>query len=537
MILGTDYLKTLLKDALAQVATPEDYGVVLEGSIAEGFGNDSSDIDFLVVVSSSESFPGTPTVLFLDGRKVDVRLRSTREVQADTDELLALLREGTPVGADLLNRCQRLRHAVLLSGEEVVEPIRSVLSTEDLQVAVVVHFEHQCRRATRLAVAMLALGRASVAANWARTAVGHAAKFWAAKRGETYLEGRWIFQQLDRVEGGTDIAAAYRAVRPRGQSPEQLTAYVTEAMSFMYECGVDGLDPDPNNVVLDRAPAVTSWQIGSKVHVLRGKADVFALNDDACSIWRKLVFGTPLPAILARAEAASAGPLIAEFHALGLVGLRWQDGPKIDIPATSLAPSSNRPLLSVAGAVFADTDAPVKLLPISARQFAAAGMALSWGNVLVESVRQDAVGAIAGEQWGVFEIVARRMMNHACLAILSAHGVDPLPPPEQACEHLRSLPGLSDTVIDMVDGLEGVLATDNRPHAEDLLQRLDQFTALMRDITGTGQFPVSFGGTEAWRETLKGFFDWVRVGAYLDARFPREDLRELLQPIRPLQYQ
>jgi hypothetical protein len=536
MILSDEYLQKLLQEALQQVPVPRDCAVVLEGSIAEGFGNESSDIDFLVITDSDELFPGTPTVLFIDGRKVDVRVRSTREVRADVERVVQLHQEGRQVSANLLNRCQRLSRGFPLTGQRLIDSVQSVISPSQLEAAVSAHFDYRAREAAKLAFTMLVLGQTSVAANWARTALAHAAKSWAAKHGETYLEGRWIFQQMNRIEGGEDVLAIYRTLAPSGRSKEALTSYVSAVLNVLPDLGVEGCDPDPDDILLDRQVGITSWQIHSTVHVLRGRQDVFALNHDAAKVWRKLVFGMPLPTVLARIDSdrAESGRLIADFHALGLVRLRWRGGTTIDAVSTSLSPSAERPLLSVGGAVFADENEPIKLLPIPARRFAAAGMALSWGNVMVESVRQDAVGAIASQQWGVFEIVARRLLCHACLAILSAHGVDPLPPPEQVCDRLRSIHGLDKALLDAVDELEWSIPTEDEPHAAHVLGKLDALTEQMRAITGTGQFPVSFGGTEAWRETLKGFFDWVRIGAYLDAPFPREDLRDLLQPVQPV---
>src|SRR5262245_19412040 len=108
MILSEGYIRDLFAAAAARLELPPGCAVVLEGSIAEGFGNESSDIDFLVIAEQDRDLPGMPTILFVDGRRVEVRFRSVRQVREHTATVLSAARSPGRLREDELNRVQRL---------------------------------------------------------------------------------------------------------------------------------------------------------------------------------------------------------------------------------------------------------------------------------------------------------------------------------------------------------------------------------------------------------------------------------------------
>src|SRR4051812_20116089 len=130
MIFSVDELRRLLDSALEQVDVPEDCGAVLEGSIAVGFGNSSSDIDFLLIDDSDREHVTMPTILFIEGRRVEVRMRSVRQLARQFEELRAGAAGPRPytISEDLLNRCQRLSCAVPLRRPALVAEVRAALT-------------------------------------------------------------------------------------------------------------------------------------------------------------------------------------------------------------------------------------------------------------------------------------------------------------------------------------------------------------------------------------------------------------------------
>ncbi len=535
MTLSESRLHKLLDEAIRQVPSPAGCAAVLEGSIAEGFGNESSDVDFLLIDDSDRSFPGTPTVLFIDGRRVELRLRSTHDIEVDIETLLRMGGDrqhrlaGIPLA--LLNRCQRLTHAFPLAGHALVNSICTPLGEGVLERITAGVFSQLCRQYARHAVALYTLGETLQATNWMQTALAYGAKAWLATRGETYVEPKWLSQQLARARDGRRQIEAYRRLSSADASGLDATSYLDAAVKLLGEFDVDGCELDPRRLSFARCPEVTTWPINSRVHILCDRHEVYALSTDGAKVWRQIVFGKSLPAILEHIDTdpTIARRAIAAFYRLGLVDLRWNGSETISAPPRSaLAPSVNRPILSMQGAVFPSETDTIKLLALSADRFATAGMALGWANVMIENAREDAVGAIGREQWGVVEAVARRMIRESCLAVLSTYGIDPLPAQEEACACLRTIPGLDGVLADAALELDRTIAVSSRADAESVLASVAQLVERTRALTGASDFPSSFVDADGWRATLETFYDWARIGAYLDSEFPLEDLRDVL---------
>ncbi|GAA1957482.1 hypothetical protein [Amycolatopsis minnesotensis] len=169
----------------------------------------------------------------------------------------------------------------------------------------------------------------------------------------------------------------------------------------------------------------------------------------------------------------------------------------------------------------------VDLVALPASRFGAAAMALVWSNILVENAREDLTGALDRGQWRVAELIARRMTQVSLRALLSAHGVSPLPPDSELVRGLGLLGADGREFEATARGLE-------RPHLESeaagraALAELDAFVAAVRARIGASAFPDSFATAEAWRATLDIGYDWLRLGGYLDAELPIDEARDLL---------
>ena len=85
--------------------------VFLEGSIAEGFGNERSDVDFVAIVDNGIEPATMPYILFIDGRRVEVRLLSPARLRRELAQVREALGKGRRAVArlswNLLERCQR----------------------------------------------------------------------------------------------------------------------------------------------------------------------------------------------------------------------------------------------------------------------------------------------------------------------------------------------------------------------------------------------------------------------------------------------
>jgi hypothetical protein len=535
MIIDEPRLQRVLDEALRSVTVSGACAVALEGSIAEGFGNEASDVDF-VVIDEGEARPRMPTLLFIDGLRVEVRIRTAREMRRQAEELLSTARRGrrhlAALDEEALDRCQRFSRAVPLRRAEVVEDIRRSLPAEALAEIVATWFAEAARVSIRNAVVLHALGQDEQAVSWGRSAVTQAAKSWLARRGETYLAKKWLSQQILRSAADDPRSRRIRALEASQGSATEAGGYLEDVRCLLAELGIREDEGRAHAVTLVRRARVTTWPIGSRVHVVRDRTDLFALDDRAALVWRSLAFHVPLPRLLAAMPVAReiAGRAIAEFHRLGLIDIRWKDGTLLRARGTSsLAPATARPILGMGGATFPEPGSgPIALAPVPASRFAAAGMQLSFVNMIIENAREDARGALQARQWPVFERSARRLLRHACMATLSAHAIDPLPPVEEVHACLDLAPGLSATLKAEVLRLDASLGVTNEIDAVRTLHTLDGIVLAIRDLTGTSLFPSCFISADEWQRTLDIGYDWVRLGAYLDADFPVDQVRDVL---------
>ncbi len=541
MHLSQDHLQSLLDEALRRVAAPSGCAIALEGSIAEGFGNPRSDLDFVLIDDSDREFQVVPTLLFLGGHRVEVRIRSAREMRRQAEAVFGLYRQGADGIAQLdeeeLDRCQRFVRAMPLRGLPLLESLRAAIPIELLAEVISAWFALQARRDLRCAIAMLALDRHLEAATWAAAALTGAAKSWLAVRGETYLAKKWLALQLERASGPDELKRRILALESPAHARLEPGAYVRAVAGLVPSLGIDGCPLELERLSLRRRPSVTTWQIGSRVHVLREQTDLFALGTAAARIWRALPFGLPLPLALARLGRIdpSAPRLVADLHGLGLVDLEWREaGPITRRGAAGAVPMTNRPILCDNGArLDEERDGPIGLVPMSPKRFAAAGMQLSYVNMVVENSREDALGAMQSAQWRTFERSLRRMIRHTCIALLSAFGVHPLPAREEVHAALFRIPSLPADLRSCLLELDAGLVAEDERAAAALLQRVEEAVARARALTGSTSYPSSFDSARAWQETLDLGYEWVRLGAFVDTEFPLEQARDLIASAGP----
>ncbi|SNY82395.1 Acyl-CoA synthetase (AMP-forming)/AMP-acid ligase II [Nocardia amikacinitolerans] len=546
--LPTERVRQLLDAALESTALPDDSAVLFEGSLAEGFGNEGSDVDFLAVVPGTEELPTLPTVLFIDGRRVEVRTRSVVQMHRQLERAAT----GVPaeLDEDLLNRCQRfLRATVVRPGAVDIDGMRALLPHDDFRTLMSQWWTARAVQALRYAVALRALRAADEANEWAMDGLLQAVKAWAARRGETYLETKWLPHQLDRI-GRHDVIGRYRELSDPAAWADTHARRLAEDTTWQQlwrlvaDLGIAEAIDDPHRVLFARRPAVTTWTIGGRIHVVRDDRDVFALSDTAARAWRSVVFKHSVRDVLARAPRDIATEL-AEFVRLGLVGLQWRAASPIE-PALAMCkpaapytpvPSAHSPALGLTGA--ARDDAIATLSPLPARRFTECALHLVWSNIVLENAREDLAGAVKNGQGGVADIAAHRLIAMAVRVLLSAFGIHPLPadvaPSTTVARLLPTGARRRTEVLEQLDTARGVRFSELLARGGDTsggLTILDDFVALVRTVAGGADaalgFPASFDSREQWRRTLAIGYDWLRLAAYLDTDLPLDEARDLL---------
>jgi hypothetical protein len=528
-------IEHLLQCSLRKLDTRDGSAIYLEGSIAEGFGNATSDIDFVILRDVPHELPAMPTILFVDGQRVEVRSRSLRDMRG----ILATVARHRGTGRHellglketVLDRCQRFLHGQALRDPGVLAPLRRLLPEPDLRDIVGRWFAAHAGESMRCAVALSALAQWPEAVSWARSALTLGAKSWLAGLGETYLAKKWISRQIARAAPDHAVGGRVLELENPVRSALAPAAYVEQVAGILAELGIRGCPAEPDRVVLKRRPDVTTWQIGTRIHVVRQKRDAFGLSVAAGRVWRALAFNRPARDLLERMDGTpeAAGGIVTQFHRLGLIGLSWRGGGEIRARQNSImAPDRQRPILSVDGMVFPDEETPIRLAPIPATRLASAGMNLIYANVIIENAREDVLGSFDAGQWRVMERAGRAMLRYACMAVLSAQGIHPAPAVEdllsEAATAERVTPELRARMLD----LDRELRVDDHASARRMVDLLDALVRDIRDVTKTSLFPRCFSSAGEWQRAIDIGYDWIILGAHLDADFPLDEARDVI---------
>ena len=528
----------------AQLVQRAPDAVFLEGSIAEGFGNERSDVDFVAVIDDGMELPTMPYILFLDGRRIEVRLVSSRKLRRELTQVRAALGKGRNAVArlswNLLERCQRFMGALPIRNGALIDGLRAELGAETLGQAVALWFEYFARQTARYALAMVALDQFDYARAWIKTAVFHAAKSHVARLGEVYMSPKWLSLQLERAAADADKVRRLWAFLHEPHTVRPDIEYVETGIELVRGFGIGRVRFTPENVLVGAVRHVTTWQVGERVHILRGR-DVFALGDEAAKVWRSIAFGASCASVAGSKGGSDAirrrRSLLADFSRAGLISLIWKGGGAIRARqhATS-APIAASPLISIDGARIDGERSDVQLLPMPAQRFVEAGLEMTWANIGLENGREDALGALKRGQWRVLEYALQRMIQTACMVALGARGVTPQPPLEEATLEAIRLLRLDDDLADGLRRIErGSIASSD--DAQRQLQLADDLVQTLRGLGGEPQFPASFDTASGWRGTILAAYDWINLGAHFGARFPQtahggrgtaEEARDLL---------
>jgi hypothetical protein len=442
---------------------------------------------------------------------------------------------------NLLERCQRFMGALPIDNDALIRQLQAELGHPALADAVALWFDDFACHAGRYAVAMLTLGESDYARAWIKTAVFHAAKSHVARLGERYMSPKWLSLQLERAAVEPALVARLWTFLHAPREDGGPSDVVAAGIALMRDFGATGVDLAPDKVLVRSGHAVTTWQIGERVHIVRDR-DVFALDRDAARTWRAITFGTPCTTITGSDSGGVSSErrrqLLAEFSRAGLVTLHWKGAGEIRArQRVTSAPVARSPLISIDGARLSpDRASSIQLLPLPAKRFVEAGLEMTWANIGLENAREDALGALKRGQWRVLEYALQRIIQTACMVTLGAYGVTPQPSLEEATlEAIRLLP-LDGALVDRIRELERCsIASDEE--ARKYLALTNDLAQRLRDLGGEPQFPASFDTASGWRGTIHAAYDWVNLAAHLDARFPQtahgghgtaEEARDLL---------
>jgi acyl-CoA synthetase (AMP-forming)/AMP-acid ligase II len=525
--------REMFERAHAMAVMPDDATVHFEGSLAEGFGNESSDIDLLLLVPGTDEQAVMPTVLFVDGRRVEVRSQSHEQVRKRLLRVRKAIDSGTLSGVteDLLNRVQRFLHGIPLRIGPHYGSLLDIVSYRECTELTARWWLQRAGHCLRYSAALVLLDEPTEALSWAREGLLQTMKALLANHGEGYLEVKWLPQQMARLRTQADRTVSelldeYQALDDLCTAADGRRELIQRMLNLAARLGAPSVTVDPANLIVKRRPGITTWTIGATTHVVRNKTDVFVLSPQCAQSWRLVVFGQTL----ARAQAARR--CIRIFARYGLIALAWRGAGVLrpvaamcdpDRPLTPM-PSDRRPVITIDGAL---ADGDIARSPLGAKAFAECAGALMLANMVLENAREDFTGAVADQQWRVASLCGRRVVVMAVRILASAWGITPLPADAVLLDALGQLVPEHDELAQTARHLVELSIRD-REEALRVQSDLDSLVTQVRQVSGGEAFPSSFTSREQWQQTISRGYQWLRIGGYLDAYVELDEVRDLL---------
>jgi predicted nucleotidyltransferase len=537
---GTDDIQNLLTEALRRLRLPNTYGVLLEGSVAEGFGNRTSDIDFLIVTEGPQS-KRLPTVMFIDGRRVEVRIRCADEIADHAAHILGAGGRGdAKIGAlsrDELDIFQRFAHAIVLRDSPIV---RLLLASHDRELFRSIALRWHALRAIRAsnrAWLMRHFGKSESSAAWMRNALIAAGKAGVAAVGELYITDKWLDRQYRRANFDKTLRDRMWSLIDQRPTEDELPEHLDKCLLLMKDFGVDGCQTDLSDVQIVPRAGITTWQLGAQVCVLRDKTEIYVFGSTAARMWRSIVFWMPIAHVIKRAKVDEKGAreCIERFHRLGLIEVAWADGDTWlrTGAAPMILPTGS--FVSFDGFHVAQLGAKdVGLFAVPAPRLCFSGAEFVWANMCLENAWEDFIGVYEQKHWKLVQTALQRLVGWACLILFSACGVSPAPDIQEVTTRIDEIPAVAPDLAAEALRLR-LLRCDSEDDAIAGRKEVETFLHKVKEIIGGRFFPSSFEHADDWRSSLEYGFDWGRMASFVDPSlssdgrsFPMEEVRDML---------
>ncbi|MFB8053506.1 PqqD family protein [Streptomyces rubiginosohelvolus] len=214
----------------------------LSGSLVEGLGNETSDLDVFVIVDDKVAAPDAPAPTVIR----DVRMNADIRVDAEVWTLPALTTlaqaiEGTDLGdpQQVISFSQRgaalahrLRVGIALDHAEELEALRSAFDFDKLAQIQAFRFLLFYGNAAEDTTGAIAAGDYGTAQFTSRTALGHAADALLHAHGITTMSDKWRARRLQRHGDQRLIAGYHSALIDSSADPTAVLAAARDRLWY-----------------------------------------------------------------------------------------------------------------------------------------------------------------------------------------------------------------------------------------------------------------------------------------------------------------
>ncbi|MBA3774275.1 MAG: hypothetical protein H0X13_17845 [Ramlibacter sp.] len=469
-----EYLELTRSVAPALVGNP-DVGLMLVGSLSEGFGNSSSDADILAISEDAPDASVHRQHWLVNGRRVELWRRSV-SMQVSIAAEVSALRDGgslrTP--SDLLHDYQQYCNGTILQDSEVLTSIAPHFNSNFIQRILERRSKSIAKQQFDRAVVHAQLGSPDCVQGYLRLCGVHAAKLLAIRHGETYVKDKCVVLQLERA--GLDpkfVRDVELLLRSTFSGSEQWGA--TERLLNAAGISIPALSEVRTGAVAYLTDRVRQFDVQGRLHLIC-ESRVFLLSASAASSLRGTGILEAPSLIKDIASTAASSSVILNLHRLGIVGIRTRaddDGWEMKAPVQIgemgpffMSPVGAEPAAWPASGIVA--------LPIDARSFAIAGAESSWARVVLDHCDEDLRGASPLQQWPLAEHALRRWSTALIQGALASAGHVPLPTIEETYSALNLLESSAPALTEGIKRLaqSPVVSAETCVQAWNLAKRL-----------------------------------------------------------------
>jgi hypothetical protein len=538
-ITSIDDIEALLTEALVKLRLPSDYGVLLEGSTAEGFGNRTSDIDFLIVTEGPQS-QRLPMVMFINGRRVEVRIRCAAEIVSHATYIHnAGVCDETKIAGlsrDELDNFQRVSHALVVRDSSAVQRLLAFHNRELFKSIACRWHTLRAIQAGNRAWLMHHFGNSEASAAWIRSAVVAAGKARVAALGELYMTDKWLDLQFLRANVDKSLRERVWTLIDHRPSSDGVAEYLGRCLLLMKDLGVEGCQTLLSEVQIVPRSGITTWQLGTQVCALRDRIELYVFGSTAARMWRSIVFWRSISQVIKRSKVDDDDALecIERFHRLGLIEAAWSNGDTWRRTGAAPMILPTGPFVSFDGfhiVQLAATD--VAMLAVPAPRLCFSGAEFVWASICLENAWEDFIGVYEQKQWKLVQTALQRLVGWACEVLFSAFAISPVPDIQEVAMRIDEIPAVSPDLAAEARRLRA-LSCNNEDDALAERREVEAFLRRIKEIIGGEFFPSTFDGADDWRYTLEYGFDWGRLAGFVDPTlsdgrtFPIEEVRDML---------
>lgn len=501
-----DWLRGVARRALADFDLPARTAVSIVGSIAEGFGNDCSDIDVLALVPDGSDPPSVRQMTVEGGQRVEVffwTLARARQLARDT---LRAIEDDTGEHRAELDAFHRVAYALPLLNEAVVRDIQAGFDRAWLAAVRSDRERAAAVRAARRANVLLPMNRADEALAYGKLALRHAARAWACARGETYFAEKFTLRQLARAGCSSALIERLRTLMSVTSASDGFGASVV-SVAAEFELVLPE-STSANAVLLDQSVLL---RFGKQLLVCRA-ATTFAASDPRQELERALQSGADQPFA---AQPSNVCAQLGLLHRAGLLALRlpgdevWIDDrpPRL---VGELRVSSIGPLISE----------DVVVSDLSSTALLHAGAELVGHAFAIENAEEDAVGALRRADWYMLEVALREIAYRSAEIVVSHH-VARTPQRHELRDALLGC-GSSEALSVALTRVEG-LRIDGLEDVADFYAAVCVVRASIPAQVVSGHFAGCHNSATAWEKLLRRVIrPWATAAQALDVALPRE---------------